>query len=119
MQRDERGNPTFSIGRDGLRVDEAVGTVLFTGGARLNRTFTVRTRTVDEAISLRLAEGSSIVADGAGWRIDGGPVLFVDGARPLVRTVDGRAELLAGVPLQPSSDPSFPFSAVVRTELAW
>jgi hypothetical protein len=36
-----------------------------------------------------------------------------------VRTVDGRAELLAGVPLQPSSDPSFPFSAVVRTELAW
>ena len=119
MQRDARGNPTFSIGRDGLRVDEAVGTVLFTGGARLTRTFTVRARTVDEAISLRLAEGSSIVADGAGWRIDGGPVLFVDGARPFVRTVDGRAELLVGVPLQPSSDPSFPFSAVVRTELAW
>ena len=119
MQRDERGNPTFSIGRDGLRVDETVGTVLFTGGARLNRTFTVRALTVDEAISLRLAEGSSIVADGAGWRIDGGPVLFVDGARPFVRTVDGRAELLAGVPLQPSSDPSFPFSAVMRTELAW
>lgn len=119
MQRDARGNPTFSIGRDGLRVNEAVGTVLFTGGARLNRTFTVKARTTDEAISLRLAEGSSIVADGEGWRIDGGPVLFVSGARPFVRTVDGRTELVAGVPLQPSNDPSFPYSAIVRTELAW
>jgi hypothetical protein len=119
MQRDARGNPTFSIGRDGLRVDEAVGTVLFTGGARLQRTFTVKARTTDDAISLRLAEGSSIVADGEGWRIDGGPVLFVSGARPVVRTIDGRAELVAGVPLQPSNDPSFPYSAIVRTELAW
>lgn len=119
MQRDAQGNPTFSIGRPGLRVDEAVGTVLFTGGARLTRTFTVKARTADDAISLRLAEGSSIVADGEGWRIDGGPVLFVSGARPFVRTVDGRVELVAGVPLQPSKDPSFPFSATVRTELAW
>ena len=119
MQRDARGNPTFSIGRDALRVDESIGTVLFTGGARLNRTFTVKARSTDDAISLRLAEGSSIVPEGEGWRIDGGPVLFVSGARPVVRVVDGRAELVAGVPLQPSNDPSFPFSAVVRTELAW
>jgi len=119
MQRDVRGNPTFSIGREGWRVDESLNTVLFTGGARLNRTFTVKARSIDDAISLRLAEGSSIVADGDGWRVDGGPVVFVSGARPFVRTIDGRAELVAGVPLQPSTDSSFPFSAVVRTELAW
>jgi mono/diheme cytochrome c family protein len=119
MQRDARGNPTFSIGRDGLRMDEAVGSVLFTGGARLTRTFTVHARSTDDSISLRLAEGSSIVAEGEGWRIDDGPVIFVSGARPLVRTVDGRAELMAGVPLKPSSDPSLPYSATVRTELAW
>ncbi len=119
MQRDLRGNPTFSIGRDGLRVDESLSTVLFTGGARLTRSFTIRARSADEAISLRLAEGSSIVAEGDGWRIDGGPVLFVIGARPTVRTIDGRMELVAGVPLQPSTDASFPFSAMVRTELAW
>ena len=119
MQRDARGNPTFSIGRDGLRVDEAVGTVLFTGGARLTRTFTVRARSIDDGVSLRLAEGSSIVADGDGWRIDGGPLVFVQGARPVVRRVGERAELIAGVPLQPSNDPSLPFGATVRMELTW
>lgn len=119
ITRDASGDPTFSIGRDGLRVDEAVRAMLFTGGARLERTFLVRSAHADEPLTLRLAEGASIQPDGEGWRLDGGPVLFVAGARPIIVQVGGRMELRAGVPLQPVTDPNFPYGASVRTELAW
>ncbi len=119
MQRDAFGRPTFSIGRDGLRLDESVRAVLFTGGARLVREYAVHSASVVDGLSLLLAEGRSIVKEGEGWRIDGGPVLFVAGARPIVRTTGGRAELVAGVGLQPGSSGAYPFTARVSTELTW
>lgn len=123
--RDAMGTPTFRIARGDLYIEERIAPLPAVGGAHLVREFLIRARKEIQGVTIRAWTAAEIapLTEPGGFKVAGGPTVFVSGATGFVRSVPAadsdRAQLLVPVGFRTGSDAQYPFEARISLEFVW